>query len=303
MILRGNFGWFLFSALALLGGPSVFATVDKTPPAVVSVRKVSATELFDLLSFPARITPRINTNLLSETDGIVTQILAPLGQRVSKGQKILSIRHTDPVYQYAPAAVVAPVAGVVSALEVTEGTQVERGQRVASVTDPNRVSIQVEVPALDLRLLSKGMSGEFRVSGREQVVPVRIRGVSPFVDPGTGTATCEIEIDSKADPSAQTTIIMPGVVGRVAFKANKRKGFQIPDHAISYKNDEPFARVVEEGKAKRVAVKLGVKQQGLVEILEGLKENQMLVERASRFVADGEAVTVQGDEKTEGANK
>ncbi|MCM2277820.1 MAG: HlyD family efflux transporter periplasmic adaptor subunit [Oligoflexia bacterium] len=278
---------YLLALLLLAIQPSSHALEQKPQIPTVFIRPAAVTDLFEVLTYPARVSAKINATLLAETDGVVTRILAPLGQRVTRGQRILTITHTDPIYQYAPATITAPICGIVSAIEVTEGSQVAKGSRVAAVLDPSKVKIQAEVPAPDLAALKRGLTGEFRVGGREKPLPVRIHGLSPFVDPATGTATCEIELLS-------AEALAPGGLGQVSFKVNSRKGITLPDHAIGYQGSNPYVRIVEGGKAKRVSVVLGSKQQGLVEVLKGVPENAAVIERSSRFVADGDEVKVEG---------
>lgn len=264
---------------------AVKATASET--ATVIVGTVKSSVLYDVLTYPARVVPKINTTILAENDGIVSHIFAPLGQRVEHGQKLLEMTHTDPVYQYEPEFSLAPVSGVVSSVEVTEGSQVTKGQKLASVTDPSQIRVSVEVPAQDLPMLQQGMRGEFRFSGGDDKISVRVRGVSPFVDPATGTASCELEI------VGSKSFLAPGVLGQVLFKANAHKGISIPDYAVIYRGADTMVRLVDGSHSKQVAVKLGRRERGNVEILEGLRPNSRLVLRASRYIADGEAVKVQ----------
>jgi multidrug efflux pump subunit AcrA (membrane-fusion protein) len=268
-----------------------FASLPSTsekPKGIVFVHKTEAAPIFDQLIYPAKVIPQVNTVILAETDGIVTKIFAPLGQSVKNRQRMMLISHTDPIYQYAPMAVVASINGVVSSMDVTEGTQVIKGQRLAAVTDPKKIKISIEVPAQDLAFLTRGMLGEFRPMGSTAQVPVKIRGLSPFIDPATGTASCEIEVDGK-----DKTLLTPGLLGQASFKANQHEGISIPDYALFYKGSDTYVRVIEGDRAKQVPVVLGRRQRGFVEITKGLAANALLVERASRYVGDGEAVTVE----------
>src|SRR5690606_26872951 len=136
------------------------------------------------------------------------------------------------------------------------------------------------------------------VRGRDETVTVRVRGVSPLVDPQTGTATAELEV--LREPGEPAVLLPPGMVGRVSFRVNERRGFSVPDYVLEYKGREPYLRLVEEGRVKKVAVALGRVQNGQVEVVKGLAEGAKVIERASRFVPEGEAVTVQ---QAEGADK
>jgi membrane fusion protein (multidrug efflux system) len=264
------------------------AAVEAKPKPQVFVSQVKAKELFDQFVYPARVVSKVNSTILADSDGVVSRIYAPLGQKVSARARILQITHTDPVYQYAPIQVTAPAAGIVSSVEITEGAQVVKGQKLATVTDPRQTKIQVEVPALDLPSVQPGLEGEFMPTGAERPLKVRVLGISPYVDPATGTAGCEIVLDK-----SEKTQLVPGVLGQVNFKANLRKGFMIPDSAVLYKGAATFIRLVQDGKAKQVPVTLGRKQRGNVEILKGLNEDASLVERSSRYIGDGEEVNVQ----------
>src|SRR5690606_8102331 len=107
----------------------------------------------------------------------------------------------------------ASVAGVVSAVDVTEGSRVTRGQRLAQITDPSDVRVVVEVAVSDVGALKKGMKGELEAAGSEEPFPVEVVGVSPYVDPGTGTATAELRLVREK----KSTPLPPGLVGKVRF--------------------------------------------------------------------------------------
>ena len=222
------------------------ASIEEKPKAPsVFVSKTVATELFDQLTYPARVTAKVNTTLLAETEGVVSSISLGLGRPVTKGQTILTVTHTDPVYQYAPARVVSPVSGIVSSLEISEGTQVSRGQKIGTVTDPTKLRLTVEVPAQDLSAVHKGLNGELRLAGVNDPLAVRVTGVSPFVDPASGTAPCEIDLSSEASTKFRH-LLAPGRVGQVSFKARTRQGITLPDHAITYKGPDPSSGSLKE---------------------------------------------------------
>src|SRR6476620_749929 len=80
------------------------AAVDGSLP-VVFVETLKKSELFETLTYPARIVPKVNTTILAELDGVVRRIHAPLGQAVGRKTRLMTVSHTDPVYQYAPVLV------------------------------------------------------------------------------------------------------------------------------------------------------------------------------------------------------
>lgn len=279
---------FLIGA-ASCSASSVIAAPEKPTTPLVFVEKIKAAALHDQLTYPARLVSKTSAALLAETDGVVRKISAPLGSSVKREETVLTIANTDPIYQYAPMVVRSPVAGVVSSVDVTEGSRVAKGQRLASITDPAQVKILVEVAASDLFAITRGLAGELFVNSQSKPIDVAVIGMSPFVDPGTGTATVELS----ATDSKNKVALPPGLVGKVSFKVREHQGLQLPESAVVYRGRLPAVRVVESGKARYAPVVLGPSRQGFVEISQGVTEGAQVILRSSTFVAEGEEVKVQ----------
>lgn len=262
---------------------------------VVFALSVEETPLFDVLSYPARVNPQVVARVLAESDGVVTKVLTPLGQGVKRNQRLVEIRNTDPVYQFAAAFSRAPIQGVVSELAVREGTNVTKNQDLLTITNPDEVRINVEVAASDLSSIHSGSKGELTLNGQSVAVPVRVEGVSPFVNPSSGTATCELVVDGK-----KPAFLRPGLIGQVTFKTNARTGITIPDHAVFYRDGETYLRTIADGEVtKLVKVELGPKQRGKVEVLKGVSAGTRIIERTNRFVGDGQKVKVEAAKTSE----
>jgi RND family efflux transporter MFP subunit len=246
-------------------------------------------EIADAITYPARVTSKVKATVFAPAEGVITKIHAPLGSQIRAGATLMAIKNTDPLYEYVPIAVETPVTGVVSALEVTPGSKVVKGQALATVIDPKQTGLVVEVPAADLASFVKGLKGTFQLglSRDPQPIETEVSGISPLVDPLTGTATAELV-------SAKTgALVPPGTIGKVSFSINKRQGIQVPEQAIVYRGKDTLVRVVAEGKAKMVPVQVAQTRKGLTEVLSGLAAGSAVVVRASGFVADGQAVVVQ----------
>jgi multidrug efflux pump subunit AcrA (membrane-fusion protein) len=281
--------------LALVFGSLLLTVIaqaanDKTP--IVFTQVAKKTEIFDQLTYPAKINPSVQAKILAESDGVVTKILAPLGSKVSRKSGVVQVQNMEPGYSFAPMRMASPVAGIVSQIKVSVGSQVAKGQEIATVIEPTSLRIEVEIAAGDMVHVKNGLKGELYLPGQDKPTSVEVLGVSPLVDPATGTATAELKVVGK------NSVLIPGTLGQVRFKANIRNGIELPDNAIVYKGDDTNVRLVLSGKAKLNAVKLGPKRQGKFEILSGVKEGDEVIERTSTFVADGDEVKVQPKEAT-----
>ncbi len=272
--------------------PAVASTSVKTPAKpVVTVLTATRAEISDPLTYPARVESDVNARVLAETDGVVLKILSPLGSKIRRGSGLAVLKNVESGYRYAPMTIFAAIGGVVSQVKVTVGSQVARGQELFIVTDPEKLKLTVEVSAPDIEALRSVQRGEFTAAGLAEAVPVRLVGISPLIDPATGTATAELRALPRKGGIAP---LAPGQLGQARFDISLREGFLLPDHAILYKGEETLTRLVIDGKAKKVPVKLGRKRGDRVEILAGLKAGDTVIERASGYVGDGAEVDVQG---------
>jgi multidrug efflux pump subunit AcrA (membrane-fusion protein) len=268
---------------------------DSTETARVVVQTLATTEESDVLLFPARIQSSVQTKIFAESEGVVRLIPVHVGQAVSKRDRVMTLQHTDPVYEYAPVKITSPVGGIVSSVEVTEGTNVTKGEWLATVTDPSRLKVLIEVPAQDLAQIRRGMIGEFRASAGSSPRAVDVVGVSPLVDAKTGTAPADLAFkkDKTTDVSAA---IMPGTLGQVTLRANIHPAMLVSEDAIVYRDGKAMVRKLDGDKMKLTAVEVGDRRRGNVEVKKGLAPGDRVITRSSRFVSDGEVVKIE-DEK------
>ncbi len=270
-----------------LAGSVSWAATDTTP--VVQIKKVELTENSESLSYPARVESRVSGAILAEVEGVVREVVT-LGAHVKKGQVLFKIQQLDPVYQYAPAKIVAPVSGVVSQIEVTVGTQVTRGQRIATVVDPSQLRVTAEIPGSDLEKITHKAQVAFTTSLMEKAEDLSFEGISPLVNPTTGTATANLLFKNK-NPR-----LSAGSIGKIQVTLKNGTAIRVSEQAVVYKGAVPYVRIVDDKSiAKYKEVELGSRQAGLVEIKKGLSANDALIERASQYVQDNKAVKIEKD--------
>lgn len=280
---------FVFLCVLILGSNFLLASVQTEKKPTVFVLTAKRTEISRILSYPALIEARVHATVLAEADGVVRKIHFALGQKIAAGSPLITLQQTDPIFQFAPVSTKTPVAGIVSDISVTVGALVTKGQKLASVTDPKNLKILVEVPAQDISSLRVGLEGSFESPSIPDRVPLHLAGLSPNVDPATGTASSEL-IPQKGERSL---LLRPGMIGKVTFKANVRSGFVVPEDAIIKVEDRKYLRLVVDGRARKVPVSIGDRQRGEVEVTAGLEEGAKIVARSSGFVADGDEVLVE----------
>ena len=72
-------------------------------------------------------------------------------------------------------------------------------------------------------------------------------------------------------------------------------GLSVPELALVGEGDKRFVYLLEgDGTAKRVPVKTGIRSEGRIEIVEGLRPGQKIVTEGVVKLADGMKVQVAG---------
>jgi len=261
---------------------------------VVFTKTAKPQPLFDMLLYPVRIQSQINATVVAEADAIVTKVVAPLGKTVGLHAPVLILKHIDPVYHYRPLVIPAPVAGVVSSMEVSQGTRVTKGQKLASIMDPKQLSAIAEIASGDLASIQLGLTAEMKLNGSSKPYSVTVIGVSPQLDPVTGTATCLLALENR-----DVTSVPSGSLGKVTFKVRERRAIAIPEHALVYRENQVFVRIVVNNTARFIPVNVGTSRGGIVEITSGIEDGMSVILRSSVYVAQGERVKVQPAESAE----
>ena len=167
----------------------------------------------------------------------------------------------------------APIDGVVSERMVKLGNTVQEGEALFRVTSLDPLVTYLFVPEREYRRIRQGQPVGIEIDALpgERII-AEVTRISPIVDPETGTFKITVEI---SDPERR---VKPGMFGRIAIVYDQRENaLKIPRSALLEESLSTSVFVVEEGLAKRREVQTGYSDRGMVEILEGLDDDDRIV--------------------------
>jgi membrane fusion protein (multidrug efflux system) len=113
-------------------------------------------------------------------------------------------------------------------------------------------------------------------------------------------------IDAVIDPNSRAVKVRarlpnpdrklkPGMLLTVGVETSPRLALSVPELAIVGEGDARYVYVVgEDGEAKRIEVRTGLRSAGRVEILEGLQPGQQVVTEGVVKLSDGMKVRLAG---------
>lgn len=165
----------------------------------------------------------------------------------------------------------AGMSGVLSALPVEVGAQVQPGTNLARVANPTRLKAEIRVPEIQAKDLVIGQKAS--VDTRNGVVTAKVMRIDPAVQ--AGTVTVDLSLEGALPAGARPDLTVDGTIeleslGRVAFVGR-------PSFARERAQTTLF--VVNEGgnKAQRVSVTFGRASVNTIEITQGLKAGDRVI--------------------------
>lgn len=180
----------------------------------------------------------------------------------------------------------APAAGRVLRRGAEPGDLVRAGDKLFTLAVGEPL-VQLNVDEKNLALLAPGLT--VRVSSDAfpaEAFDAEVLTVAPVVDPQRGTVEVKLRVPSP--PEFLRTDMT--VSGEIAV-ATRRQALLLPAEAVrEAAGGDPWVLVLRDGHARRLALRLGARGVGSVEILEGLRAGDLVVPPSEARVREGTRV-------------
>lgn len=205
--------------------------------------------------------------LVSEASGQAAEARASIGDRVVR----------------------APFGGWVSLRNISAGAVVSAGTEIATVSDVSRIKLDFAVPETLLGQIAPGQTFVATAAAYpDQPFRGTIATIDPVLNPQTRAATVRAVL-ANGDRK-----LKPGMLLTVAIEAQARTSLAVPELAVLGEGERSFVFTAQDGKAKRVQVRTGLRQNGMVEIVDGLTPGTRVVTEGVVKIADGQQIRTGG---------
>lgn len=180
----------------------------------------------------------------------------------------------------------APEAGIISSRAARLGAIVlsANAEPLFRIVRDGAIDLDAEVPESALPRVMPGLPVAVTPAGFTTPIEAKVRLVGAKVD--TTTRLARVAVALPDDPR-----LRPGAYGRGVIEIARHEGIALPQSAVQFASEGVFVLVVENDIVRRRVVKTGLQGDGVVEILEGVKEGESVVARAGGFLRDGDRVT------------
>jgi multidrug efflux system membrane fusion protein len=191
-------------------------------------------------------------------------------------------------------ALLAPHAGVITAVEAETGQVVAAGQPVVRIARLEEREIAFNVPEQLLEAVRRAKDIEVRLWSKPELsYPGRLRELSPVADSASRTYPARLSI-VKGDRE-----LVLGMTAEVRARTTHAETLRLPLSAVFHQQDRPAVWVVEGDPAavRLVPIDTGAVRGDTVEIVSGLTSGQVVVTAGVHMLAPGQKVRLLGDNK------
>ncbi len=283
-----------FASLLLTGCGKKEEVKEETVFAVQAVKAVSG-NMDDYLEFGGDVASVNEVNVMPDVAGKIVRINVSVGQTVEKNQILAYVDASRPGYDYSESPVKAPIAGRITAISPSIGTQVSQATPVAKISNTEELEIKVNVAERFVSRIKLNQNAvlTFDAYPGEQF-EAHVSEVSPILDTTTRTMQIKIRITQRDNK------IKVGMYARVKLITDTYESVVIvPSAAVVKRNEKTIAFVVasektEESAAtvKLVSVTVGHVVDDKSEITAGIEAGDTVVTKGQTSLSDGDKVNI-----------
>jgi multidrug efflux pump subunit AcrA (membrane-fusion protein) len=266
-------------------------TVSRVP---VRVHTAERTDLRKKLRLTGDVKGSEVVNLFAQVPGKIRDIRVKEGDRVRRGQTVMTINRDIVGMQYMPAIVESPITGYVGAVLVDRGMTVTQTMPLGQVVNMDQVEVIVYIIEEQINQVRLGMDAEIHVQAfPDRVFRGRVTKKSAVVDPVSRTQEVHINLTNK------DMALRHGMFATVYIITDVREDvIVIPvDSLMQDKEGNWFVFIAREEKALRKNVTPGLRVENRIEIEEGLSEGERVINLGKENVSEGDNLIIYREER------
>lgn len=183
----------------------------------------------------------------------------------------------------------APFAGYVGIRHISPGDYVQAGQDLVNLEDLRTLKIDFKVAETYLNRLSIGQHVEITTDAYPQEI---FTGEVYVVDPRVDASSRALHVRAHI-PNTEAKL-RPGLFANVELVIEQHAhALLIPEEAVIPQREKTFVYRVLDRVAHWTEVRLGIREQGFVQVLDGLREQDTVVRVGHHKLKDGMRVAAQ----------
>ncbi len=192
--------------------------------------------------------------------------------------------------QFAYSEIRSPIDGVVTDRPLYPGEMAPAGTPMITVMDLSKVVARAHIPQEEAALLKAGDAATINAPGIAEEVPAKVTLVSPAVDPNSTTVEVWVEASNPGNR------LRPGSTVRVSAVAQEvANAIVVPASALLTGSEGKMSvmTVTPDSRAHQQPVQVGIRQDGEVQITQGLNAGQQVITAGAYGLPDGTKIKIE----------
>jgi len=225
----------------------------------------------------------VNKKFISQNavDNDVAQQNVLKEQLVGAKARVGSINHSS-----SKTKIYAPASGNVEKKLVDDGEFVKVGDPIIMIVSKQHLRAHLPFPEYIAAKLKPGLEVRLTSPTSETIVKSTIHDLKPMIV--EGSRTVDVIADILGSPDWQPGASVTGTV----VLGEQAAAMMVPEQSVVLRPAGEVVYVVRNNKAYQAVVKTGSHQNGLVELLSGVNENDTIVVDGAGFLTDDTAIKI-----------
>jgi multidrug efflux pump subunit AcrA (membrane-fusion protein) len=251
--------------------------------ATVTVAKATSACFSDMVRVTGFVVPRKLALVNVDSEGSkVTDVMVREGDLVTDNQELARLQPPSPPGSSATRPLVSlrsPAAGLVLQVRTQPGAPASpQAEAMFRIAVGNEIELEAEVPGLHMLKLNPGATARVSRDGEPDIAG-RLRLVAPEINRTTQLGNVRIALPNLPN-------LKVGMFARASIDARRSCGVAIPRSAL----DHQTVQVVNGNTIETRRVRPGLTSDSATEIIDGLKEGELVVADAGTSLHDGDKV-------------
>lgn len=196
----------------------------------------------------------------------------------------------------------APFAGLVGLRQTSVGALVSPGEIITTLNDDSKMKLDFTVPSVYLNSLAVGLDVKAKTRDLgDKVLHGKVASIDNQIDPVTRAIKVRALLENANHELKQ------GMLMEVKLQTRERDALVISESALMPLASNNFVFVVKKERnltvVERRKIEIGERLVGIVEVLSGLSENDIVVTHGVQKLRNGQSIKILSEEKPASVNQ
>jgi membrane fusion protein (multidrug efflux system) len=258
--------FFLIIAVVIVGrimiGQHFAKKFSKRPPPGIIVTEVINKDFSENIeSFGTAVSKKTKSFRVKRED-LLNEL--SLKDYVEKGGLIVKLKEKN---------IIAPFSGVLGYRGITGDILDSNNSIIITLDDNSVIYSDLKIPEIFAQTIKRGLPIKASFSGnKNKIYNGTVHAVSSRINAETRSLLIRVKIEN------ENFELIPGALLEVTVNYNKRNSLGIPDTSIMLEGDKTYIyKVSEKNITNKTEIKIGIRSDGYVEVLSGLKKGDRIV--------------------------